>query len=215
MKKSIIATAAVAAGVVAALGTGAYVAQAHEHHVYCKAGVLSADLTNYPDGSSVKAVYDGAVVLDQTFGRDGLHPRQPVDPSTEHTYSVTVVGSDGVGSFTESGTTTAACGYTVPTPTPTEEPSSTPTTTPPTSEPTSPPKPSQTPTSTPSSTPTSTPSKPAPQHSEAPSKPNSPSTKPSATPSGAPSPATTPSVKPGTPAADVPVPVHAPATFTG
>lgn len=157
--------------------------QAHTPDLTCRGDTLHLSLTNYPAGSTVTAVLDGVTLLDgATFGPGAYTASQAIDVTTEHTYSVTVRGSDGQGNRDYAGNTSALCGYT-PTPPVTEAP---------TPEPTTPVTPE----------PTDEPSVPTP--TDEPTTPVTPEPTDEPTPGGTPSP-TTPVTPEPTPSATVPV----------
>lgn len=129
MRKRIIAAAA-AAVALGLIGTGAVAASAHTPEISCTpSGVVHVQLKSYPAGSTVTGTIGDAPVGPATFGPSTFTASEKVDLTVEHSYDITVVGSDGEGNRHWTGTTSALCGVPV-TPPVTEAPTPEPTTPP-------------------------------------------------------------------------------------
>jgi hypothetical protein len=88
---------------------GATAASAHTPAFTVSCTALAVSLTNYPAGSTVSGTVDGVNLGSSTFGPEGFRQSLPLDPTVKHTWSVTVVGSDGQGNKTYAGSSDPSC----------------------------------------------------------------------------------------------------------
>lgn len=190
MKRSTIGVAAASAGLLAAITTGALVAQAHDNTFTADCTGYALHLSNYPAHSSVTGTVDGAAITITFAAKYDL-----VKTWTGNTHSIHLSVTSGDGDHRYDKKFDQEITGCLPSETPTSTPSGTP---------------SSTPTSTPQPSGSSSPSTPAPS-----TEPTLPPTPIKTSPSPEPTiDAPTPSIAPKT-EAPIPVAVQAPATFTG
>lgn len=101
-------------------------ASAHDGGITATCTSLSANLTNYPAGSTIGGTLDGVDLGTSTFG-PAFSQTAALDPAVPHAWSIKVVSGDGDPrySFTSAGTSDPAC-IPVVTPPPTTPPVITP-----------------------------------------------------------------------------------------
>lgn len=85
-------------------------AQAHDGGITATCTSLSANLSNYPGGSTIGGIVDGIDLGTSTFG-PSFSQTLPLDPTTPHTWTITVKSGDGDSryDFTKTGASDPAC----------------------------------------------------------------------------------------------------------
>lgn len=85
-------------------------AQAHDGGVTATCTSLSANLSNYPAGSTIGGTLDGVNLGTSTFG-PSFSQTAALDPAVPHTWSITVTSGDGDPrySFTSAGKSDPSC----------------------------------------------------------------------------------------------------------
>lgn len=103
-------SAAILIGVPIAGLTIASSAQAHDGGITATCTSLSANLSNYPGGSTIGGIVDGVDLGTSTFG-PSFSQTVTLDPSIPHTWKVTVKSGDGDSryDFTKTGASDPAC----------------------------------------------------------------------------------------------------------
>jgi hypothetical protein len=110
MKKRTIIGLAVIAAAVATMFAAPTVASAHDGGIKATCTSLSANLTNYPAGSTIGGTLDGVDLGTTTFG-PSYSNAVALDPAVAHTWSIRVASGDGDKryDFTESGKSDPKC----------------------------------------------------------------------------------------------------------
>lgn len=103
-------SAAILIGVPIAVLSIASSAQAHDGGITATCTSLSANLSNYPDGSTIGGIVDGIDLGTSTFG-PSFSQTLPLDPTIPHTWTITVKSGDGDGryDFTKTGASDPSC----------------------------------------------------------------------------------------------------------
>lgn len=103
-------SAAILIGVPIAGLTIASSAQAHDGGITATCTSLSANLSNYPGGSTIGGIVDGIDLGTSTFG-PSFSQTLPLDPTIPHTWTITVKSGDGDSryDFTKTGASDPAC----------------------------------------------------------------------------------------------------------
>lgn len=85
-------------------------AQAHDGGITATCTSLSANLSNYPGGSTIGGIVDGVDLGTSTFG-PSFSQTLPLDPIIPHTWTITVKSGDGDSryDFTKTGASDPAC----------------------------------------------------------------------------------------------------------
>lgn len=110
MKKRTIIGLAVIAAAVATMFAAPTVASAHDKKITATCTSLSANLTNYPAGSTIGATLDGVDLGTTTFG-PSYSDSVALDPAVAHTWTIKVTSGDGDKryNFTENGKSDPRC----------------------------------------------------------------------------------------------------------
>jgi hypothetical protein len=85
-------------------------AQAHDGGITATCTSLSANLSNYPGGSTIGGIVDGIDLGSSTFG-PSFSQTVPLEPTIPHTWTITVKSGDGDSryDFTKTGASDPAC----------------------------------------------------------------------------------------------------------
>jgi hypothetical protein len=110
MKKRTIIGLAVVAAAVATMFAAPSLASAHDGGIKATCTSLSANLTNYPAGSTIGGTLDGVDLGTTTFGPSYFNSI-PLDPTVAHSWSIRVTSGDGDKryNFTENGVSDPKC----------------------------------------------------------------------------------------------------------
>lgn len=110
MKKRTIIGLAVIAAAVATMFAAPTVASAHDGGITATCTSLSANLNNYPAGSTIGGTLDGVDLGTTAFGPSYFNS-VPLDPAVAHSWSIRVTSGDGDKryNFTENGTSDPKC----------------------------------------------------------------------------------------------------------